>query len=132
MVKDLEIYKDAVNKDTGFIHNNNFEVIDVDDNYAVMEAKITEESKNLYGIVHGGFLFGLADSVCGLACLSTGRNAVTVDASINYLHAAKGSKLRAEASAIKIGNNISTYEEKIYDDKGVLVAISTVNYYYIN
>lgn len=132
MVKDLEFYKDAVNKDTGFIHNNNFEVIDVDDNYAVMEAKITEESKNLYGIVHGGFLFGLADSVCGLACLSTGRNAVTVDASINYLHAAKGSKLRAEASAIKIGNNISTYEAKIYDDKGVLVAISTVNYYYIN
>ena len=132
MVKDLDFYKDAVKKDTGFIHNNNFEVVDVDENYAVMEAKITEESKNLYGIVHGGFLFGLADSVCGLACLSTGRKAVTVDANINFLHAAKGSMLRAEAKAIKVGNNISTFEGSIYDEKGVLVAVSTVNYYYIS
>ena len=84
MLRELDYYKNAVKNDTGFVHNNNIEVVEVGEEYAVMEATITDESKNLYGIVHGGFIFGLADSVCGLACFATGRTAVTVDANINY------------------------------------------------
>ena len=132
MLKELEYYKDAVRKDTGFVHNNNIEVVEVGEDYAVMEATITEESKNLYGIVHGGFIFGLADSVCGLACFATGRSAVTVDANINYFHSVKSGKLKAVAKGIKVGKSISTYEARIYDDKEELIAISNVNYYYID
>ena len=130
MLRELEYYKDAVRNDTGFVHNNNMEVVEVGEDYAVMEATITDESKNLYGIVHGGFIFGLADSVCGLACFATGRTAVTVDANINYFHSAKSGKLKAVAKGIKVGKNISTYEARIYDESENLIAISNVNYYY--
>ena len=130
MLRELDYYKNAVKNDTGFVHNNNIEVVEVGEEYAVMEATITDESKNLYGIVHGGFIFGLADSVCGLACFATGRTAVTVDANINYFHAVKSGKLKAVAKGIKVGKSISTYEARIYDDSENLIAISNVNYYY--
>ena len=132
MLRELEYYKDTVNKDTGFVHNNNMEVVEVGEDYAVMEALITEESKNLYGIAHGGFIYGLADSASGLACFATGRSAVTVDGNINYFHPAKSGKLKAVAKGVKVGKSISTYEVRIYDESEELIAIANFNYFYID
>ena len=110
----------------GFIKENNYKLIDVDNNYALLEAKITPSSMNPFGMGHGGFIFGLADTACGVAAVAGGLKGITVDGSINYLHPAKGEYIRVEAKALKAGKNISTFEASVYDDQGTLIAISII------
>ena len=110
----------------GFIKDNNYKLIDVDTNYALMEAKLTSSSMNPHGMGHGGFIFGLADTACGVAAVTGGLKGITVNGSINYLHPAKGEYIRVEAKAVNVGKTIGTYEASVYDDKGALIAISII------
>lgn len=122
-------YMDSVG---GFIKNNRYSLVDLKQDYCVMEAAVTEESLNPYGMVHGGFLFGLADTAAGVAARSSGKKAVTLSSHIEYLHACHGSKIKAVVEAVKIGKNVSVYEVSIYDEKEVMVAKATVDYFYID
>lgn len=127
-MKEKEIY-DKLN---GFITNNNYKIIKTEEKYCEMEATITETSLNPYKMPHGGFIFGLADTAAGIAAFTTKKEAVTVNASIDYLHSAKGNKLKAIAKNIKDGKNITVYEVFIYDENETLVAKSSITYFYIN
>ena len=115
----------------GFIANNNYKLISVENGNSVLSADITETSLNPYGLPHGGFIFGLADTAAGVAARSNGRNAMTVSADIDYLHAAKGNKLIAEATCIKDGKTISVYEVSISDENR-LISKATFTYFYID
>ena len=116
----------------GFIKNNHYTLVDIKKDYCVMEALVQEESLNPYGMVHGGFLFGLADTAAGVAARSNGRKAVTLSSHIEYLHACHGNKIKAVVEAVKVGKSVSVYEASIYDDKDVKVAKTTIDYFYID
>ncbi len=128
----MEIMKERFYNREGFIKYNGYKFLEGKQDYCVLTTDITKNSLNPYDMAHGGFLFGLADTAAGCAASSTGRAAVTVNSSIEYLKGAKGSSLKAVASAIKTGKTISVYEVNIYDDKEQLVAKATFTYYYIN
>ena len=115
---------------TGFIKNNNYKVISVDENSCIVEAMITDTSLNPFGITHGGYVFGLADTTAGILANVYG-NAVTTNSSINYLNKGKGQKLVAEAKFLKRGISLSTCECVIYDEEKKVVAKATLEYYYI-
>lgn len=116
----------------GFILNNNYKVTNIRDKYCEMEAEITDTSLNPYNTAHGGFVFGLADTAAGIATATTNRRAMTINASIDYLHMVKGNKLKAIAECIKDGKTITVYEVLIYDENDTLVAKSSVTYFYID
>ena len=118
--------------DKGFISNNNYELISASEGCATMIAHITDTSLNPYSTAHGGFIFGLADTAAGLACNTFCRAAMTVNASIEYLHAVKGNTIKAEAKCIKNGRTISVYEVDVYDESDRIVAKSTITYFYID
>ena len=123
---------EAFNNGKGFMVDNGFKVTKLTDKVAIMEAKIKDNFLNPYGIVHGGILFGMADSVSGaLACMS-GKSPVTTSASMNYLNACKGTKIIAEATVLKLGKNIGYYNVNVYDDKKTLVAQANVNMYLLD
>ena len=115
----------------GFVSNNNYKLIDVDDNYCELEGIITDTSLNPYNIAHGGYIFGLADTAAGIAARTKGRNAVTVSSSISYIRMVKGKSIKAIAKCLKEGKNISNYEVDILDDNNKLAAKVLVEYYYI-
>jgi acyl-CoA thioesterase len=94
-----------------------------------MQVDVKEEFLNPYGFVHGGILFGIADSVSGALACMTGKAPVTTSASMNYLSSCKGNKIIAEATALKVGHNIGYYDVKIYDEEKKLVAQANVNMY---
>lgn len=129
------IAKDTLKDINGFIGNNNYNVIKVEEGYCELEGIISETSYNNMNIVHGGYIFGLADTAAGIAALSSvfgsDVNIVTVDASINYFKPAKGEKLIAKAKTIKPGKTISVIEVEIYNDKNDMVAKSSMTFYYI-
>ena len=90
-----KIAKEALENDKGFIGNNNYKVIKVEDNYCELEGIITQSSLNNLKIAHGGYIFGLADTAAGIAAMTNGGNVVTVNSNINYISPAKGNKIKA-------------------------------------
>jgi acyl-CoA thioesterase len=124
--------KEILKKQKGFISANNYEVVKVMDHYCELEGIITDTSTNHLGIAHGGYIFGLADTAAGIAAMTDERVAVTIDSSIQYLKAGKGSKLKAVAKALKVGKSVGFFEVLIYDLEDSLIAKANINYFYMN
>ena len=122
---------EALKNDKGFIGSNNYEVIKVEKNYCELDGIITQSSLNNMSIAHGGYIFGLADTAAGIAAMTNGGNVVTIDSSINYIKPAKGPRITAKASAIKIGKVISVFDVQITDEQDELIAKATITFYNI-
>lgn len=114
----------------GFIKNNNYKIIDVNEEMCKIEGIVTDTSLNPFGIAHGGYIFGLVDTTAGLLANLFG-NAVTTNSSINYLNKGKGNMLIAEARILKKGKDITTCECSVYDEENKIIAKAILEYFYI-
>ena len=119
------------NNDKGFINSNGFKLTELDEEHAKMEYIIKKDGLNPIEIVHGGLLFGLADTVAGALASMSGKFPLTTSSTINYLSQAKGNKLYAVAKKLKQGNNLGYYEVLIYNDNDEIICESTINMYFI-
>lgn len=124
--------KEILKKDHGFVEANNYKVIKVEEHYCEMEAILSDSSKNPFGIAHGGYIFGFADTAAGIAAMTDERTALTINSTIDYLKPGKTDKLIAEAKAIKAGKSIAVIEVLISDNENNLVAKATITYFYMN
>lgn len=50
------------NESNGFIQHNGIRIVSVDPEKSVLEAEVTDNSRNVWGNVHGGFLYTMADT----------------------------------------------------------------------
>ena len=97
-----EAIKKLVEED-GFFKHNNYEVVEATEEACILKAKVTKNSLNPYGMAHGGFIFGLGDTVLGMASSVHGRPAVTLNSTINFLRPAKTEYIIAKAELVKEG-----------------------------
>lgn len=111
-----------------FINYNNMEVIED----GKIKVDICDKTLNPFNIVHGGLIFSMGDTVMGLMIKNTGRNAVTISSSINFISPGVGKYLVAQASVVKNGMHTCVMEAKIVNDKCILVATMSGTYYYIS
>ena len=125
-----EILKKLVEED-GFFKHNNYEIVEATEENCILKANITNNSLNPYGIVHGGLIFGLGDTVMGMIASSCGRPAVTQNSTINYLKPAKTNYVIAKGELIKQGKTTAYIQAKIYDENEKLIAVMDANYCYI-
>lgn len=75
--------------------------------------KVNESHQNTVGLVHGGVLCTMADTLCGAAVMSgieTHRHPLTMDLNISFLKAAKGKVISGEAATIHLGNRTAKVE----------------------
>lgn len=87
------------------------------------ELEVVPENLNLLGIVHGGALATLADTVAGSAvAAATGRACVTVSYGFNFLRPATGGRIICSAYAEKLGRHICVMHADLLDEKGEKVA----------
>lgn len=121
-----------LNEQNGFLKHNDIIIEKADKDESKVKLYITDKSLNPYGIVHGGLIFALGDTVMGITCRSTGKDAVTLDANINYLKPGKGKYLLATSEVVKIGKTTSVLKANIYNDKDELIAIMSSTYYFLN
>ena len=90
---------------------------------AIVEMAPRAENANLFGMTHGGAIFSLIDEAFQLACNSHGTLAVALNVAVTYHRPPDSqSKLRAEAEEIHRSCKTATYEIKVVDEKGALVA----------
>ncbi len=77
------------------------------------------------GILHGGVLFTLADSVAANLALQSfsPHSTTTTDASIRFLKAVSGPRVEATATIAHAGNRTRLIQVKLTDEAGELVGL---------
>lgn len=103
---------------------------DMREGHAEVEITLGEATRNPQGFAHGGIIFTLCDVAAGMAAVSVGRMAVTLNSSINFLRPGKGTKLYAVGDVIKLGKTVAVCEARVYDDDNRMVAKGDFSMYY--
>jgi len=116
----------------GFIKSNNIVLEEISINYAKISMEIETKHLNPSGIVHGGIIFSLADTVMGIAARTNMSNVVTVNAQIDFLRPGKTKKLYATANNLRVGHSFAVYQAEITDEDNKLISTCTATFYFIN
>ncbi|HEV8695024.1 MAG TPA: PaaI family thioesterase [Lysobacter sp.] len=108
----------------------NMALLELSNGRAVFQGIPLQQHYNPLGTVHGGWFATLLDSALGCAVQSTlpaGRSYTTAELSLNIVRSASHmtGPLRAVASVIHGGRQITTAEARIEDEKGKLYAHAT-------
>lgn len=97
----------------------------ITDSERLVEIKTTVNSSNTnpYGYAHGGYLYTLCDTLCGLLGYRLGYYVVTQQANINYIRSAKlGDELYIKAEALHSGKFSDVCDVSITDKDDQLIA----------
>ena len=97
--------------------------------YAVCEMPLADVHRNAMGNVMGGAIFTLADFALAIACNVGEAPTVSVDHTVSFLRATKGSKLTATATCDKPGSHLAFYTVVVTDDLDKQIARMTATCY---
>ena len=126
-----DVFKNMEEKD-GFFKHNNYHVVEANENEVIIRADLTENSMNPYGMAHGGFIFGLGDTVMGMLAATIDKKALTLNANISYLAPGTGEYLIAKGEIVKKGKTISLLRANIKKKKKKLISTMESTYYYFD
>lgn len=117
-VVDRMMSKDAFSRWMGV------EVLEVMEGYSRIRMTVRQEMTNGFGIVHGGILFGLADSVFAFACNSRNNLSLAMDNSMNFLKPSlPGDVLTAEAKELHNGRSTGLYYITITNQDNKIIGV---------
>jgi uncharacterized protein (TIGR00369 family) len=99
--------------------------LEVSPDRVVAELEVREEVCTLGGAIHGGTLMALADTVGAVGTLASGEKTATAESNTNFFAAAmKGSKVRAESSALHKGKRTHVWQTRVTREDGKLVSLT--------
>ena len=106
------------------------EVFDLREGYAKGKLSIRKEHMNVFGTVHGGILFTLADHISGACGNTLEKKSLLVESSIQFMKGIKeGETLFAEAKLTYKGKKIGRIETKIYSENEEIIAMMHLVFY---
>ncbi|OBW42835.1 Acyl-coenzyme A thioesterase PaaI [Chryseobacterium sp. MOF25P] len=98
-------------------------IIDIKENYALIEMQITKQMLNGLGTVHGGVTFAFADSAFAFSSNNDGNAAVALSVTINFTKAGReGDIFRAESILVNNTRKTAIYDISITNQNKELVA----------
>jgi acyl-CoA thioesterase len=102
----------------------NITLKELDQGYSVVEMKYDPDlMNNIYEHAHGGALFGLIDEAFETACQTEGTIAVALNMNVTYVASPKaGARLRAVARQISQTKKTASFDIKVTDETGALIA----------
>lgn len=112
-----------------FVANDKFaqflgvEMQEVGAGTATARLRIEPHHLNSHQTVHGGVIFSLADAVFAAASNSHGQAAMAINVSIDFVKAATSGTLTATATEVSLSHTLATYEVRVIDDSGDLIAV---------
>jgi len=99
------------------------ELLEVTPGGARVRMDVGERHLNGLHTVHGGAIFTLADFAFAVACNSHGTVSVALNVNISFVKAAfPGMILYAEAKEVSMSPKIGTYDIRVTNEKGDLIA----------
>src|SRR5690348_4108723 len=125
---DLKKYEAALRKrtnETGATSLLGLSLESLEKGHVVFSMRVKPKHKQLHGVVHGGVLATLADTVAAIAAYTTvpkGTNIATVELKINFLEPVPGGRIKAEGRVLRTGRNFVVTECEIFNQSGSLAA----------
>ncbi len=118
-----ERFKEEVRNEP-FAKRFGIELVDIGDGTAKVRMRSTPDMHNLFGMIHGGAIFALIDEAFETASNSHGTLAVALNMTLTYLKApAMGVRLTAEAKEVHRTRKTATYDIRVTDETGALIAV---------
>ena len=111
-----------ISKANAFMRHNHIRVEPAGPDRAQAILDIVPESRNPYGILHGGAFYTLADCACGCACRMDGRKYVTLQGGLNFLKSVSEGRVTAQATVRHRGRTTCLVEVEITAETGALLA----------
>jgi uncharacterized protein (TIGR00369 family) len=107
-----------------------FELVSADPGKVVFTCRPDESAYNPIGVIHGGLVCTLLDSVAGCALHSTlprGKGYTSIEIKVNYLKAVRLSSglLTATGTVVKSGSGVGFTEGVVTDPDGTVIATAT-------
>lgn len=93
--------------------------------HVVFAMRVRPKHKQVHGVVHGGVLATVADTVAAIAAYTTvpkGTHIATVEMKINFLEPVPSGRIKAEARVLRAGRNFVVTECEIFNEKGSMAA----------
>ena len=126
----MQEYRKVIDKNP-YVADMGIEILNVEKGYVRTRVRKSKHLENIYGDMHGGCLYTIADNMAGVAAGSYGYYVMTVNGSIQYLRAARDTEyIYCEANVVKQGKTISSVHVEITDDRGTL--LNTAEFTYFN
>ena len=99
---------------------------------AVYRLDIRPESRNPFGMVHGGALYTLADDAAGGAAHSDGRHYVTQHGDLHFLDNRAHGTIRAAGRVRHRGRSTVLVDVEITDESGSVLATGAFSYFCVD
>ena len=115
-----------------FMLYNHMELEALEQDRAVFRLDIRPESRNPFGMVHGGALYTLADNAAGVAAHTDGRSYVTQSGSLHFLRNQSAGTVRAEGRVRHRGRSTCLTEVELTGEGGVLLAAGEFTYFCVD
>ena len=115
-----------------FTAHNFIELESVEPDRAAYRMEIRPESRNPFGMVHGGALYTMADDAAGAAAHSDGRHYVTQSGSLHFLDNRAHGIIRAAGTVRHRGRSTVLVAVEITDEKGSLLAAGEFSYFCVD
>ena len=91
---------------------------------ATARVRWSEDRCTSFGVLHGGVLMALADSVaayCAFLNLPEGAATSTIESKTNFLRAVRSGHVEARARPLHVGRTTIVIDTELYDAEGKLV-----------
>ncbi|MDD2979811.1 MAG: PaaI family thioesterase [Hespellia sp.] len=106
------------------------ELVEVDEGYAFGRINFERQHENIYGGMHGGCAYSLADTVSGIAAATYGTYVTTLNASMNYLLPVENTNyVNCRARVVRHGRRISVFSIKITNDEEQVLIDGNFTFY---
>ncbi|MCI2055759.1 MAG: PaaI family thioesterase [Oscillibacter sp.] len=115
-----------------FMHYNHIELDSVEKDRAVFRLTIRPESKNPYGLLHGGAIYTLADNATGAAAHTDGRFYVTQTSSLHFLRNQGEGTVYATATVRHRGKATCLTTVDITSESGKLLATGEFTFFCVD
>ena len=101
------------------------ELVELEDGYSVVEMVYDpDKMDNIYNRAHGGAIYALIDEAFETAGQTDGTVAVALNVNVTYVSSPEpGAQLRAEARRVSRTKKTASYDIKVTDQNGQVVAL---------
>lgn len=118
-----------INTASDYLAFHGIELLEADEGASRVIMQIQKASANIYGTVHGGALFTLADTAAGSACYSRGKKCVTLNSTIHFIRPGQSGTLTAYGKEVHRGHKTGVYDVTIFNENEEIVCSASFTFY---
>ena len=100
-----------------YVQSLGVEFLKIEEGYVEARMPLHEHQRQYSGVIHGGVIASLADTIAGFAAFTLtpiGKDVLTAELKVSFLRAAWGNELKATGRVVKAGRRLHFSECEIY------------------